>query len=290
MALEVFRPTIWSRQVTVDLDKAFVFKNIANTDFEGEARFGNAVKIQEVGDLSVETYGSTGLSAYGDVPSSSRTLNIDQQKVCKFKVEDIAKVQSNVELMQKFSAKQALAIADNVDQYIAALYSQAGVTASALGDSSTGIDVYAAGKSTDGLIYITTRMHQALDESNAPSAGRYAVIPPWLHAYLNFTGIINSAVPGLKDGMDTYGNGFIGNALGFDWYVSNNVSNDSTDYRVMFGTRDAIAFVGQIEEMESIRLESYMADGVRLLYVYGAKVVRPDRLGVAYLAAGGLST
>jgi hypothetical protein len=58
----------------------------------------------------------------------------------------------------------------------------------------------------------------------------------------------------------------------------------------MFGTPDAISFAGQITQMESFRHPDYHATAVRALYVYGAKVVRPDHLGVSYLAANGIST
>lgn len=291
MALEQFRPTIWSRQLIVDTEKAFVFRNIANTDYEGEARFGNAVKINELGDVSVSTYGSTGISGYDDLTDAQKTLYIDQQKYFSFKVDDIARAQSNVEFMQGAMNKAAFAIADTVDQYIAALYSEHGLSDSDLGDSSTGIDVYAAGVDTDGLLNVITKMHQVLDEGNAPTQGRWVVVPPWVHAYMKFAGIVDNLAGGMKDfSGGNYGNGFIGNLLGFNWFVSNNVSNDGTDYRCMFGTPDAIGFVGQVEKIETIRLEDYFADGVRGLYVYGAKVIRPDHLGTAYLAAGGLTT
>lgn len=293
MAVENFKPTIWSRQLIVDLDKALVFRNIANTQYEGEARFGNAVKINELGDLTAETYGDTGLSSYDDLSDAQKTLYIDQQKVVKFKVEDIDKAQANMNFVAGAMQKAAQAIADNVDQYIAELYSGAGVLDSDLGSSSgsTAVSIYAAGQDTDGLLYIITKMHQELDEANAPSAGRWVVVPPWMHAYMKFAGLVDNLAGGIKDfSGGQFGNGFIGNLLGFNWFVSNNVDNDGTTWNIPFGTPDAIGFVGQIETVETGRLESYIADYVRMLYVYGAKVVRPDRLGYAKLRAGGLST
>jgi hypothetical protein len=78
--------------------------------------------------------------------------------------------------------------------------------------------------------------------------------------------------------------------MGFDFYESNNVSNDGTDYRIMFGTSDAIGFTTQLEEVEAVRLENYFSDGVKGLSIYGAKVIRPDHLGVVYAQFSGLTS
>jgi hypothetical protein len=77
--------------------------------------------------------------------------------------------------------------------------------------------------------------------------------------------------------------------MGFDFYESNNVSNDGTDYRIMFGTSDAIGFTTQLEEVEAVRLENYFSDGVKGLSIYGGKVIRPDHLGVVYAQFSGLT-
>ena len=39
----------------------------------------------------------------------------------------------------------------------------------------------------------------------------------------------------------------------------------------------------QITETEALRLQTTFADGVRGLHVYGAKLVRPDAIAVAYV-------
>jgi hypothetical protein len=45
----------------------------------------------------------------------------------------------------------------------------------------------------------------------------------------------------------------------------------------------AITYGEQIAETEALRLQTTFADGVRGLHVYGAKVVRPDCLALAYV-------
>ena len=54
-------------------------------------------------------------------------------------------------------------------------------------------------------------------------------------------------------------------------------------WAVQAGHPMATTFGTQISETEALRLQSTFADGVRGLHVYGAKVVRPDCLAVAYV-------
>ena len=52
---------------------------------------------------------------------------------------------------------------------------------------------------------------------------------------------------------------------------------------MLAGTRAAMTFASQITKTEALRSEVRFADRMRGLYVYGAKVMRPD--GIATLVA-----
>jgi hypothetical protein len=54
----------------------------------------------------------------------------------------------------------------------------------------------------------------------------------------------------------------------------------ASKYKIMFGTSRAISFANQILKVEAYRVEKRFADAVKGLNVYGAKVVRPEALGV----------
>ena len=62
--------------------------------------------------------------------------------------------------------------------------------------------------------------------------------------------------------------------------MSNNLYNDGTDDYMPVRTGRAIAFAGGIDETEAYRPESYFADAVKGLNVYGARIVRPKELYV----------
>lgn len=79
--------------------------------------------------------------------------------------------------------------------------------------------------------------------------------------------------------------GLVGMYDDFDVKMSNAIYNDGT-YRHCFArTKDAIAFAGQINEVESMRLEGSFSDGVRGLDTYGMKIIAQDELEAIQIPA-----
>lgn len=294
--LSQFRPTLWASNLIVDVDEQFVFANLANRDYQGEITGkGNIVKINEIGDITVSDYTENEDITISTLTGAQKELVIDQAKYFAFNVDDVLSAQANVNVMQAAMRKAAHAIADTVDAHLAAKYTEAGVATSGIGTSATDLDVVAAGAlSTANLLGVFSNMNRYANEANMPTQGRWFAIPPWLASYVSYAQLVdNLQTSGGIKGGDTVskGTGYIGSIMGWDLYVSNNVSfNGTATYRCMFGSPDAISFAGQVVKVESGRVEKQFGDFVKGLYVYGSKVVRPDHLGVAYLAAGGLST
>ena len=283
MALEQFKPQLWSRRFIVNTDKSLVFRQIVDTSYEGEIQFGQVLKINEIGDIDVAAYSSTGGVTWQDIDDAQRELIINQKKYFAFAVDDVDSAQMNVSVMDGAMRKAAHAVADEVDQFIAGKYTEAGISnATNLGSSTTGLNLYA-----NDMPDLITYMHRYLKENNV--MGRpWCVAPPWFMQLLRYAQITNGT-----NTFDTPNSPALNGAvtgMGFDWYESNNVSNDGTDYRIMFGARDAIAYAGQLSKIEAVRREDYFADGVKGLYIYGAKVVRPDHLGVIHAQFSGLTS
>jgi hypothetical protein len=294
MALEGFRPTIWSKNFITNIEKALVYKNVVNTDYEGDIAGGaRSVKINELGSVNINDYTEDTDITVQTLTDAQKELVIDQKKYFAFNIDDVLKAQSNVTLMERAMQMAAFNMADVVDQYIAGLYLGAGIATSNLGTNATDLDIYATGDGHDQLISVFTNATRYMDEANVPTIGRWVVIPPWMHQYLKQAQIVDNMEGGIKGGDTTaFGNGYVGNTLGFDIYASNNVSSGASwiNSRVMFGSRDAISFAGQITKIATAEVEKQFGTMVKGLYVYGAKVVRPDHLLTAYLAPAGLSS
>lgn len=72
--------------------------------------------------------------------------------------------------------------------------------------------------------------------------------------------------------------GIVGRYNNADFVMTNAICNDGSHKWCMLRTKNAIAFAGQIKEVESMRLEKSFADGVRGLDVYGLKIIAQDEL------------
>lgn len=59
---------------------------------------------------------------------------------------------------------------------------------------------------------------------------------------------------------------------------TNAIFNDGTHYHCFLHSGEAIAFVGQINEVEAMRLEGDFADGIRGLDTYGMKIIDQDQI------------
>ena len=273
MAISTFVPQIWEARLLEHLDKALVYGNLVNRDYEGDIRNqGDTVKINQIGNITVNNYTKGSNITYESVDGTPTTLTIDQAKYFAFKVEDIDQVQANVNLVDGAMARASYALRDVVDQHIAAHYTDVTNT---IGDDTTPESITSANKAYEALVDLRT----ALDEKNVQSTGRFVVVPPAFYAYMLKDSRFVAAGTSKTDSV--LANGFIGQAAGFDIYQSNNVPNtEGTLYKVMAGTRQGISYAQQILSTEALRLEGTFSDAVRGQLVYGSVTVQPNALAV----------
>jgi len=273
MAISNFIPVIWSDKIFQANEKKKVFAMLANRSYEGEiADKGDQVKISELGDITIGDF--SGTVSYEDLDDSAKFLVVDQDKYGAFKNKDLDKVQANVDLLNEATRKMGEGLADAEDQYIASLYTEAGVTSGTTGAptalNSANITATISGLTAD------------FDENNVPQEGRVAVCPAWFIQKLVLAKILEDT-----NNSEALANGYVGRYMGWNIYMSNNVSHSgSTWYAPMFfRAGDTIAHANQLSGVESLRLEQDFADGVRGRMVYGSKVIRPSSLGVIYCSA-----
>jgi hypothetical protein len=148
------------------------------------------------------------------------------------------------------------------------MYTKAGIT-TALGTSGTPIEINSANIDT----YLV-KLARMLDDNNVPRAGRFVVMPPFMHEDLVLANLVAAT-----DNKDLIANGLVGRYAGFDLKISNNVPNTTkTKYACIAGVPQAISFASQIAEIESLRLEGSFSTAIRGLYLYGAEVLKPAAL------------
>lgn len=267
MSLQNFIPTVWSARLMANLHKSQVYTSIVNRDYEGEiSGAGDTVKINGIGPITVGTYtkNSTSITPQS-LDDASVNLLIDQSKYFAFKIDDVDKAQTKPKVMDEAMREAAYALRDEADELIAGFYVSASIT-----EASTALN-------SANIIEKIAMVGQRLNENNVPMDARWMVIPPWFHTKLVIAKILYAT-----DNAETLSNGFVGRALGFNFYMSNNVADTTTTStpvsRIMAGSRRAITFAEQIVSIEAYRPEASFADAVKGLHVYGAKVTDPKSL------------
>lgn len=278
-AYSAFIPEIWSQKLNYMLSKDCVMLQCVNRNWEGEIKNqGDKVKIITPADVAISTLSSSNIT-YKELEPTSQDLVIDQKKFFAFKINDVAQVQSNADIMEAHLKNAKKAIEEVQDAYILSLHTEVDKD-NVVGDETTAVTL---DKSTIYSKFVELAL--CLKNSNAISAGvrPWVVINPTIESYLlqssEFIGAHNVADETLREGA-------IGRIAGMDVLVSTNLTDVSGKYYVLAGTNEAITFASQLSKIESLRDKDSFSDLVRGLYLYGAKVVQPKALAKMVVASG----
>lgn len=281
MSLNTFIPSVWSASILRGLQKSHVYASdlVCNRDYEGEITgAGDSVRINSISDPTVGSYTkNTDISAAEDLDSVQQVLLIDQQKYVNFQVDDIDKAQTKPKVMDEAMSRAGYKLADTIDQFMAGLYTEAGLT-SGLGTDASALVPSANTAGTTVYEYLVD-MGVLLDTQDCPGDERFAILPPWMCGLLQkdnrFVGY------GTAESRATIARGLIGNVAGFNILKSNNVPNTSdAKYKVLAGHKIAWSFAEQLVSMEAYRPQLRFGDAIKALHVYGGKVVRPNCLAL----------
>jgi len=267
-------PIIFAAKVLKEIDDKLVFGKIATKEYEGEiSNVGDRVVIRGLGEVTIRKYDpKTSLAAstdpvqYETPQDSAIFLDVDQAYYYGISIGDIKKKQSDLNHMTNYAQKAGFGLDAKVDSYIASLYNMG-----AMGDTpyvlNTGLD----------SAKITSTIGELWDALQLVNVDRkFIVLPSWAILRLLYAGIVLA-----EDLKGELKNGFIGRVLNFDMYQSNRcAAPDATKWHnaIMAGSYDAIAFVQQIIETETLRLSSDFVTATRGLHVWGSRVIKPKEL------------
>lgn len=262
MAIANFVPELWSSSLLTAFRKDFVFSPLVNRNYEGEvANQGDTVKIQT--PVTIPVAARSGSITYTTPTSTTQSLLIDQDYEWAFQVEDLEKVQSNVNLITTYVEEGSISMADQIDGDIASLY-----TAGTAGDVAITL---ASGDMYDAVV----DAGKNLNENNVPTTGRWLVVSPAGYASLLKN---DKFIHATAQGDSVIRNASIGMVGGFSVYMSNNTVLATTQ-KYMYGHTSAITWAGQLQNFEALRDKDNWNDHVRARMVWGRKVVRPTALG-----------
>ena len=262
MAVTNFIQTIWSKKIQDDLELKCKLVDNCLRDYEGDCKYAQSVKILGVGEPTIGDYDSSKDINIEEMSDRGQILTIDQQKYFAFYVDDVNQAQSVPGLKEKYQEKAVHGLAVARDSYVAALIK--GATNST---TATNLTQEAVKDAIDkGIV--------ALRERNFDEEGVIEITPAVYNVFKNCLITLSTNNPELIK------KGVVGKYDDFDVIMSNNMAKDSTHAYCDIRGKKAIAFAGQINEVEALRAEKRFKDIIRGLDTYGAKVIDEARIQV----------
>ena len=271
MSVDRFVPSLWAATLLENLNDAHVAVNLCNRNYEGDiSQSGDTVRITSIGRVTIDNYvkNSTSISPE-TLDDSQQVLTIDQAKYFAFQVDDVdaRQVRDDGALMDVAMRDAAWGLGDAADTSVLSAMQSQGATGNALGALTIGtsnVDAY------ENIVDLAVK----LDENNVPRQGRWCIIPPWYHGWLQKNA--NFVSYGTQANREDLENGIIGAAAGMRIVVSNNLPSASTGRNyVIAGHEMGVTYAEQIKSVEAYRQESAFSDAVKGLHLYGYKITRP---------------
>lgn len=262
--IQNFIPSVWSKKILDKLKLECKLVDNCWQEYEGDVKHASAVHILGIGEVVVEDY--TGMKGdgitYKQITDEGQTLVIDQAKVFALMFDDVERAQTMTGLWEGTNeeAVQQLAIAR--DSFIASKIKEGtNVT------TATNLTTEAVKQAVDdGLV--------ALKKRNFNEKADIELSPEAAMCFINALTVVST------DNPEYIKKGVIGFYHGHKVVESNNLATEGGYSYCAIRGKKAIAFAGQLNKVEALRLEKYFADAVRGLDVYGAKVIDNDRMQV----------
>lgn len=263
MAVTHFIQTIWSKKIQDDLELKCKLVENCLRDYEGDCKHAQSVKILGVGEPTIGTYDNTKDITIEDMSDRSQLLTIDQANYFAFYVDDVDQAQSVPGLAEKYQEKAVHGLAVKRDAYIANLIK--GVTSNV--STATNLTEEAVKAAIDSAIV-------ALRERNFDEAGVIEITPAVYNVFKNQLITLSTNNP------EYIKKGIVGVYDDFNVVMSNGLYKDTTHAYCCARGKKAIAFAGQINEVEALRAEKRFKDIIRGLDTFGAKVIDEARIQV----------
>ena len=260
MAVTNFIQTIWSKKIQDDLELKCKLVDNCLRDYEGDCKYAQSVKILGVGEPTIGDYDNTQDITIEEMSDKGQILTIDQAKYFAFYVDDVDKAQSVPGLPEKYQEKAVHGLAVARDTYVATL------SASATNKTTVTMTEEGFKKGIDDAIV-------ELRERNFDEEGVIEITPAGYALFKNHLISLSTNNP------EYIKKGIVGMYDNMEVIMSNNLKTPGC-----VRGKKAIAFAGQINEVEALRAEKRFKDIVRGLDTFGAKIIDENRIQV--LVAG----
>lgn len=263
MAVTNFIQTVWSKKIQDDLELKCKLVDNCLRDYEGDCKYAQSVKILGVGEPTIGAYNSGEDITIEEMTDKGQILSIDQANYFAFYVDDVNQAQSVPGLKEKYQEKAVHGLAVKRDSYVASLIK--GVTSNV---TTASAKTEAAVKTAIDAAIV------ALRERNFDEDGVIEITPAVYNLFKNQLITMSTNNP------EYIRKGIVGMYDNFEVVMSNNLAKDTGHAYCDIRGKKAIAFAGQINEVEALRAEKRFKDIIRGLDTFGAKVIDAARIQV----------
>ena len=220
--VSAIQPELWSNMVQVPLYKSLVALEVANMRFSDTLKYGDTVHIPRFGSLSAQTYTpGTSISATAQ-DWAFDNLVVSTYKHVTFYVDDPRALTVNIDVARELATEAAYQLKNAIDTHVLATITGADGFMPAddldIGTGSTNGAPVSAGSAN--IINVFAGARKFLRDHNVEEVGDWcAVISPKLASKLE----IKAASVGFNVADATLRNGYAGDFMGFQVFISNNL-------------------------------------------------------------------
>ena len=276
MSVASFIPEVWNASLWLEFREQAVAAGLVNRTYEGDARVGNTVVINQAIDVAIKDYAyNDRTTTPDDVATDDQKLLIDQEKNFDFLVDDIDRRQA-AGSMDVYTESAGLALAEDADKYILEVAEAGALAANQVSE--------AAPENGDEAFDVLNELRKRLNQAKVPRSQRVAFVNAEFSSLLLTAAskLTKANESGTTAGLRAAS---LGDILGFDVYESENLP-EVDDPQVVSFWQPSVAFVSQIppDGIEAMRDVDSFADRLRGLHVYGCRAIRPN--GIATYNVG----
>ncbi len=265
-----FQQTIWSASILRSLDTITSLRKHCNFQYEKDAENAKEVKILSVNRPTIRKYVPGTALERESATDSSQLLKLDQYHYFNFEVEDIVKAQSVPGLMEALTDEAGKGLALEGDKYVADVI-KAAADAGEVSTSSSVITLTNA----NAMASIEEGFATLYEHNCKVSDTFYLEIAPRV-----FTTYRQQLTELSTNNPEILKKGAVGKINNAYVCIENCLAEAEGAYYNILRTDKAVAFAEQIEKVEHYRPEDAFTGAVKGLYVFGAKVIRPEEIYV----------
>lgn len=220
--VSAIQPELWSSMVQVPLYKSLVALDVANMRLSDTLKYADTIHIPRYGSLSAQTYSPGSAITVTNQDWAFDTLVVSTYKHCSFYVDDPRALTLNVDQARELATEAAYQLKNKIDTDVFK-----NITGTDGFMPADGVDIGVG--STNGapvsatsanIINVFAGARKFLREHNVEETGDWcAVVSPKLAAAIE----VKAANVGFNVADATLRNGYAGDFMGFQVYISNNL-------------------------------------------------------------------